>query len=170
MFNLIDDFCKNTGKEVVADANVLILYLVGSTNINYIKKVKATKIFSEDDYYNLKNIIERFETVLTTPNILTEVSNLAGQKKKYEKELYFKEELFENFGDWICKNSTVEKFIISEEITKDHVFNRLGLTDTAIIKLLEKQSGVITTDLKLRLELENRGLKVLNFTYLMKKK
>ena len=117
MFNLIDDFCKNTGKEVVADANVLILYLVGSTNINYIKKVKATKIFSEDDYYNLKNIIERFETVLTTPNILTEVSNLAGQKKKYEKELYFKEELFENFGDWICKYSTVEKFIISEEIT-----------------------------------------------------
>lgn len=170
MDNELTEFLKKTGNEVVLDANVLILILVGCTNKDYIKKVKATKIFSETDYRVLKTILSKFEKLIATPNILTEVSNLAGQKKKYKKELFFKEDLFDTLTKLIDSVYLEEDFIDSNQIANDTAFNRLGLTDVSIIKLLEKRAGVITKDLDLCIELQNRGLQVLNFNHFMEKK
>lgn len=158
----IDDFFKQTGKEVIIDTNVLILYLVGSTNQEYIKKVKATKnIFNKNDYETIKNIILYYDKVITTPNILTELSLFAGQKK------HLKKELFNQFNVMVCSSNFEEKFVKSPEISNDSSFNRLGLTDIAIAKLSEEKVGVITKDLDLCLELQSRGLQVLNFNYIM---
>lgn len=161
---LITDFLDKTGKEVVVDANVFILLLVGLTNKNYIKKVKSTKIFTANDYLTLQNLLKKFEKIITTPNILTEVSNLSGQKEKFRKDL------FTNFNKLVGSSYLKEEFVDSAEASEDKAFKRLGLTDSVIIKLIENQSGVITKDLILYLELENRGLTVLNFNYLMEMK
>lgn len=157
---LVDYFCGEIGSEVLFDANVLILYLVGSTDIKYIEKVQATKEFSVMDYATLDYIISsKSKKIITNPNVLTEVSHFANQK-----DYFFKEELFGEFTNLIC-SSFEEEFIDSPKVSKDNSFNRLGLTDTSIIKLSEERTGVVTKDFDLYLELQKRNIPVLNFNH-----
>jgi hypothetical protein len=158
----IIDFLEKAGKEVIVDANVLILYFVGTANKEYIQKVKATKdIYNEKDYETIKFILSKFKDIITTPNILTEVSNFVGQKD------YLKEDLFDTFMDLICSSCFIEEFVDSPKISKDRAFNRFGLTDIAIAKLSEQKIGVITQDFDLFRELERREIPVLNFNYVI---
>jgi hypothetical protein len=64
---------------VLIDAKILLLYLIGSYDRSLIPRFKRTRQFTVEDYATLLLLLHPFDAVITTPNILTEVSNLSGQ-------------------------------------------------------------------------------------------
>lgn len=64
---------------VLVDANILLLFFIGSYDTKLITRFKRTSRFTVRDYELVGNFLAAFERRITTPHILTEVSNLAGQ-------------------------------------------------------------------------------------------
>src|SRR4051794_6446818 len=69
---------KHRSRGALLDANLLLVYVVGRTNRSRLSQLAHIKQY-RDDYPLLERLVEFFPTVYTTPNVLTEVSNL-GKK------------------------------------------------------------------------------------------
>ena len=67
-------------KGVIVDTN--LLHIVGAQNPDRIDRFSRTDTFTADDFKLLDRLLGYFETAVTTPPILTEVSNLLGQLPK----------------------------------------------------------------------------------------
>jgi len=75
---------KHRPNGVMIYTNVLILYLVGKTNKRLILNFKRTQAYAVEDFELLDRFVSHFNKLITTPHVLTEVSNLASL---YGKEL-----------------------------------------------------------------------------------
>lgn len=144
---------------IIIDTNLLVLLIVGKTNPNLIEKHKRTRIFQREDYNLLINILMNYDEIVVTPHILTETSNLISQTD-------------ESTGKALKKTlsgllqSQREEFEPSVDLAKHHAYLKLGLTDSAIIKLTASDIPLITTDLKLYLEASKSNKNTINFNYL----
>jgi hypothetical protein len=67
---------KHRGNGLLIDTNLLLLYLVGKTNPGRIANFKRTSRYTVEDFDLLGQIVEQFRTLVTTPHVLTELSNL----------------------------------------------------------------------------------------------
>jgi hypothetical protein len=141
---------------VLLDTNILLLFFVGSLDPEQIPRCKRTKIFAVEDYDTLSGLLTSFEQVVTTPNILTEVSNLSGQFSGQLKDDYFA--LFAQ-GIMLLE----EHYIRSADIAGTHQFWRLGITDAGIFHLVRGKYLTITDDFALSQYLRTQGADVLNF-------
>lgn len=63
-------------KGIIVDTNLLLLALIGGTSS--IGEFKRTRGYSDEDYQLLLKVIDQFETLVSTPHILAEVSNLTN--------------------------------------------------------------------------------------------
>ena len=72
-------------KGVLVDTNILLLYFVGTVNRDRIERFKRTKTFTTNDYDVLVRLLSIFQKIVTTPNILTEVSNFINQLGEPER-------------------------------------------------------------------------------------
>ncbi|WP_052315979.1 hypothetical protein [Desulfomonile tiedjei] len=76
----VDDLIsKYANKRVLIDTNLLLLYFIGEFDIAQIGRFKRVKQFTTKDFDLIKKLLTFFKQRITTPNIMTEVSNLAGQ-------------------------------------------------------------------------------------------
>ena len=73
------------------DANLLVLFVVGSTGRELIAKHRRLKEYRAADYEALIRLLLRGRDgrVFVTPNTLTETSNLLGQHKEPERSRLF---------------------------------------------------------------------------------
>ncbi|SRR5712692_10397115 len=149
---------KNKG--ILVDTNVLLLYLVGKYDRSRIKKFDRTAKFSERDYEILSEILESFEKVVTTPNILTEVGNLSNKLKDDVRLEYYNV-----FSNYISDSD--ELYIESKKICSLDYFQKFGLTDCGIINLVQGKYLVITDEFHLTKYLEKNNIDVINFTQLL---
>jgi hypothetical protein len=77
------------GRDVLIDTNILLMYIVGTLDPRLIPMFKRTKVFTVDAYTILCRFLQPFRSIVTAPNILTEVSNLAGQMaERAERECF----------------------------------------------------------------------------------
>ncbi|MGB9177797.1 MAG: PIN domain-containing protein [Pyrinomonadaceae bacterium] len=143
-------------KGLLIDTNLLLLYFVGRYDPNRISKFKRTMIFTIKDFYILSEIFEFFAKVVTTPNILTEVSNLSNQLPNEIKPSYFSV-----FAKHLVKLE--ENYITSIKIGSLKHFKNFGLTDSGIIDLVKDKYLVLTDDLRLAAYLQNARIDVINF-------
>jgi len=144
---------------ILIDTNLLLLYVVGVWNQQQITRFKRTKIFTKEDYRLLSNFLSHFKRVITTPNILTEVSNLAGQLAESLKTTFFP--VFAN------KISVLdERYLSSSHIARSQEFYRFGLTDTVIQTLARNTYLVITEDFRLAQYLQHKDIDTINFNHL----
>ena len=58
-----------------------------------------------------------------------------------------------------------ESYDPSRVLVSDPVFERLGLTDTAISKVCSRGVLVVTADVELQLEVQRKGADALNFNH-----
>ena len=150
---------RTTG--VLVDTNILLLLFVGSVESRLIERFKRTMArgFKVSDYELLMNFLKLFESrVVTTPHILTEVSNLAGQLGSQ------KQRFFSHFAKGISR--LIEYYEPSENLAQAESFVKFGLTDTAIIDLVKGQFLVLTDDFRLYNYLGKQGVDVINFNHL----
>jgi hypothetical protein len=143
---------------VLIDTNLLLLLIIGSFDPALIKKNKITanRGFDEADFNRLLGIIGRFQRLVTTPHILTEVSNHSDKVKGEDHKKFVQQ-----FISLIDKLD--ERWESSKALSKNDAFVRFGLADTAISRLAEENFFVVTVDLPFAGYLQKKGVNVVNF-------
>lgn len=147
------------GRGVLPDANLLLLYFVGSVDRKIVPSFKRTSNFLPEDYDFLAQALACFRRVVSTPHVLTEVSNLAGSLFGKHRQRFFEE---------LARGISVidEQHAPAADLSSEETFFRFGITDSAVFRQARGQYLVLTEDLPLAAHLERSGIDVLNFTNL----
>jgi hypothetical protein len=151
---------KYRRKGILVDANLLIGLLVGSFGPEHLHNCRATKKFSPEHYSVLLRLVGQFDLIITTPHILTEVSNLAGS---------LPDNLIQDFRKFFAQAIAgfSEQTLPAKEIARNQEFPRFGLTDTGIAMVAPGSYLVLTVDLDLYLLLSARRVHVINFNHVL---
>lgn len=157
MADLVDRY---RSRGLLLDANLLVLYLVGTYDPRLIDDVRATRGFGRRDFEFLVAVASGFDRLVTTPHVLTEVNGLANIGMPGSKRWAY----HASFKTWT--SAAVETWEPSVDLMAEPEFLRLGLTDAAVISLAMTGPLVMSTDLDLCIALESRGLDVVNYNHL----
>ena len=167
---MIDDYTKSLvnkykPKGILVDTNILILWVVGSANPQMISKFSRTKQFKIEDYRVLVRILASFSKIVTTPNVLTEVSNLMVKDIK-GNEL---SKCFAKLAEALSTEALIkleEYYVESCIITRINKISNFGLTDCGILELARNRYLVLTDDSKLAEYLQGSDVDTINFNYI----
>jgi hypothetical protein len=152
---------KHRHKGLLVDTNVLLLLLIGSLDSKLIGnfKITANQGFDEADFNLLRAFVGKFQKIVTTPHILTEVSNHADKiKGDAHKKIFGR---FVSLIEQLDEHTETTKALV-----KSDAFVRFGLTDTAISSLASKNFLVLTVDFPLVSYLQSKKADVINFNHL----
>ena len=125
---------KYRQKGLLIDTNIILLYLIGSLDISLIRDFSRTSMFTANDFYKVSKFIDYFDLKITTPHVLTEVSNLIGNRQNLPTLLQ----------TYIEKSKEI--FLESSEVSKRNAFFNFGLADTAITETAKGSYLVLTDD------------------------
>jgi len=146
-------------KGLLIDTNLLLLYFIGAYDPDRIPKFKRTMAFSVDDFWLLISFLKAFNKLVTTPNVLTEVSNLSGQLAGDLRTTFY--------SDFANRIPLLEEHYVASVDAKSLAhFNQFGLTDSGIVQLVKDNYLVLTDDLKLVGYLQNQAIDVINFNHI----
>ena len=159
MTNLEVVFNQYRGKRVLLDANLLLLFMIESYERSRIARFKRTAGFSESDFDILAGLMTAFRAIVTTPHVLTEVSNLANSLPEHLKPSWS-----EHFA--LQTASLTELLEPAVEVMLQESFLAFGLTDAAIHRAAI-DTLILTEDFRLSGFLISRGVAVLNFKELL---
>jgi hypothetical protein len=154
--SLIDE---HVGSGIVLDTGLLLLLIIGNARRELVGTFKRLNSFAPEDYDTLTTIVNRFQTIATTPNILTEVSNLADSLTDKYKEDYLNA-----FAGEISLLD--EKYVPTKAVLSSEAFSIFGLSDAVIAEIANRDLLVMTTDGHLYNYLLTIGLPVLNFNHI----
>ncbi len=146
---------------VVLDTNLLVLLVVGLQDRAAIARHKRLAAYTSEDFDILSSMIRSASAVLLTPNTLTEASNLLGKADR--QALAFRALL----GQLVKLQG--ERYIQSTQAVEHVAFHRLGLTDAALLTLLDEipdDAVLLTADLGLYLTANGAGRQALNWNHL----
>jgi len=150
---------RHRRRGILVDTNLLLLYFIGLFDLSHIQRFKRTSQFTPEDHSTLARVLGLFDQVMTTPNVLTEVSNLSGQLGEPMRSAYF-----EVFSRWLCLLD--ERYTASSLSAQAEHFVPLGLTDAGIMGLAASGFLVLTEDFRLAQRLQKIGADVINFNHL----
>lgn len=155
--SLLDEYYA---KGILLDANLQLLNLVGTYDIGMVGDGTYNKLskYTPEDYGILTRLIRLFRRAVTTPHVLTEVSNLAGDlpgSKRTECFIAFAKSL-ENLE---------ELSVPSLEAARRQEFRFLGLTDSGLAEVC-RRFLVVSDDARMIAILNRSGLDALNFNHL----
>jgi len=143
---------------LLIDTQLLVLLIVGQTARNFISKHKRLKAYSCEDYDLLISVLGR-RSIVTTPNILTEASNLTRQiPEPYQSQIS------ETFA--VIAGKLEERYVASRGVVGEAVFLRVGLSDATSVSVGRGSVALLTADLDLYLNAHREGVKAINFNHL----
>lgn len=152
-------FPKYRNRGLLLDSNLLLLYLIGELDAGLVPNFKRTRAFTVEDYLRLKAVVNFFPTVVTIPGVLAEVNSLAGHLDSKRQTAF--RALFEQ-KIRVLK----EDHVPSREAAGSPAFQRLGLTDAAIILACKGKYLALSVDFPLTQFMESNFLDVINFNHL----
>jgi hypothetical protein len=124
---------------ILLDTNLLLLYLIGLYDLNFIRQFKRTCMYDKNDFIWMHKFLTRFDNIFITPQVLGEVWNFA--EKIHGKRLNaFIETAIKNL--LVVTENYVEKNILLQEDS----FFYVGVTDTSIICSAKKLNCLVITD------------------------
>lgn len=145
---------------LLLDTNLLLLLFVGGKDTALIKKARTLSAYTEEDYELLQEFVSlnRFTGLLTTPHIITEVSNLLGKERDDIRRIG-REAVVEFLAR--CNERSDSSMVLAS----NSEFSKLGITDVAIAVAATAAVFVLTADLPLYLHCSSSGLNVANFNH-----
>ncbi len=142
------------------DANLLVLLVVGSEGRELIVKHRRLDGYSVNDYDILLDLIRQVGQVFVTPNTLTEASNLLAQHGEPERSRILRRLKY-------IVHESEEVVVASAVATNNIQFERLGLTDAALLEVITSQTPLVTVDFDLYIAALEKGEDtVVNFAQL----
>lgn len=146
-------------KALVLDSNLLVLWVVGSADLAYVRKHKRLGAFTEADFHLLLTVIDQFRSVIVTPNTLSETWRLATQIAEPART-----RIAQIFKRLVQQGD--EQYRKSIQVVERGEFIRLGLTDSVLLTVCQEANALLTADLDLYLSGARLGLDVQNFNHL----
>jgi hypothetical protein len=143
-------------KGLLVDTVLFVLLAVGSYNRRLIGNDKRLKAYLPQDLDTLIAFANLFKPLITTPNVLTEVSSLTGHLWATKFPLEFIRYI----------EGTEEHYYPSKVAIKSEIFGRFGLTDSAIVEIAKGKYLVLTDDFRLAGHLEQQQIDVINFNHI----
>ena len=141
------------------DANLLVLLIVGTVDKRRIANHHRLNGFSASDFDVLRDFLVGARTIIVTPNILTEASNLVGNPKNPSHRSYF-----EGLQAIVLHTeSLTEIYVPSVQVLRQPAFRYLGLTDAGILELADRKAIVLSCDNRLVAECLLAGLQATTF-------
>ena len=142
------------------DANLLLLLVGGATDRELIHKHRPLQAFDAVDYELLVDLLSNFQQILVTPNALTETFNLLSHHGEPQRSRFF-----DTFRSLIEIHKEI--VVTSRQASTNPYFNRLGLTDAALLEVATPETPLITVDLDLYVAALSRSpTAAVNFTHL----
>lgn len=129
-------------KYIVLDTNVFVLYILGQLGLSLIEQHPRISEFTEEDYHFVKDAIDECNTIVTAPNIITEVDNLINRTfhtYQHKYHLYLQNIL----------NVSIEKLYYSQEVMSYPYFEQLGFTDAILLRMAKNSTYLISADSQL---------------------
>ena len=129
--------------QIAIDTNFLLLLVVGHASRNLVERHKRLKAYTVRDFDQLANVLSEAQRVVTTPNAMTEVSNLApaGILEPLRSAIFSVLEEFSRRLD--------ERYIPSRIATQAAEFRYLGLADSAWLCALDAETILLSADSRL---------------------
>lgn len=122
---------KYASKGIIIDTNILLAYLVGTYDLDFMCVWKRTKMYDCDDYEFIKKVLSQFSRRIVTAHILAELSNHSKGIKGQRSRGYF--EVFrEHF------RNVDEKHIPKERILDCPSLPEFGVTDLGIVEAVKE--------------------------------
>lgn len=148
------------GKGVLIDTNLLLLFVVGQYDPGILTRGTFNRLasYTIDDFRLVRNLTLLFQTRVTTPHVLAEVSNWIGYLSR-DQEI----ECLGSFSVFL--ESFYELPTDSFELSRTAEFPFLGLTDTALAAI-SRDFLVITDDARFIFHLNEMGREALNINHL----
>ena len=142
------------------DANLLVLLVVGNVDSGLIAGHRRLTGYTADDYALLRSQLSRVGRTFVMPNTLTEASNLLAQHGEPQRSRFLEELRFVIEG-------SEEVVVASVDASHNSAFERLGLTDAALLELVSADTPVLTVDIGLYSAALAKGEEAaVNFTHL----
>ena len=145
---------KYRNRGILIDTNIALLYLVGSVDLSLVRNHSRTSKYSEDDFERVSKFVESFVERITTPHILTEISNLLGKRNDF----------FSALRGYIIQAEEVH--LTGKALAGSSAFFDFGLTDSAIFETAIGHYLVVTDDGPLYGFLESKKVDVVSLNQL----
>ena len=126
---------------LLLDSNLLLLYVVARTDLRLVRSFKRTRSFTLLDARLLSALVSLFDSLITTPHVLTEVNGLTNALSGVYKP-NVRTQLAMDIPGWD------ERHIPAVDLVKTLAFTGLGLTDAALASLSQSKDGplLLSTD------------------------
>jgi len=146
-------------RAVLIDTNLLLVLVLGSHDRDQVERFRRTRTYTAEDFDLLAQFVGGFREMVVTPNVLTEVSNLAGQLAEP-----LRSRVLLSLG--LLATRVRERYFPSSEAAQEPEFSRFGLADVSVLLTAREKVAVLTDDLPLYLRLSALDLYVVNFNHL----
>jgi hypothetical protein len=137
----------------------MLLFVIGLYDANRITTFKRTIKYLRSDFDLMSSLVGRFDRIVTTPNIITEVDNLVRQLPA--AEYVDVSEIMSR----LCERLS-ERHVTSINATAHPLYPRVGITDTVTALLAAEPYLVVTDDFELANRLEKSGRDVININHI----
>lgn len=128
---------------IFVDTNLLVLLVIGLTDKNLISRHKrVNRRFNAGDFELLCRLLNQYPRLLVTPNTLTEASNLLAQHREPQKS-----RILDKLAELITVSHEI--YVESGVASRNNTFNRLGLTDAALLEEISAYKPLLTVDVNL---------------------
>jgi hypothetical protein len=155
---------------ILIDANLLTLFLVGLFDKRLIETFKRTRAYTVADYNRLVAMVGEYHTIVLTPSVLGEVSNLCGHLDGKRRRAFFQ---------WLAtilpvflpepRRAThpvfLERTVALSQVMRSSAFVPFGFADATIEQLSADGLPVLTDDARLYMHLSEKDRDVVNFTH-----
>lgn len=144
---------------VILDANMLIIYSLGKVDRDQLGTHKRAQAYMPEDFDLLMDLIADYESILITPNAVTECSNLffddsdCGAKEALQDLLH------------LPITDIKECYIPSSQASDRDQYSFLGISDCAMLELVDENTVLLTADSKLAVEAQKINYKSINFNH-----
>jgi len=157
MINYINSLiAKYSPNGIIIDTNIMLVYIVGTYDIEYIADFKRTAKYCADDYKFICHVLPYFNKKVITTHILTELSNLSMQIQDNRLAGYFSA-----FRELL--KEARENYINKDRILGLPLLPKLGVTDLAILEVVKKFKYLtFTDDFRMSGYIRSMGIDVLN--------
>lgn len=157
---LLKVISRHARRGVLVDANLLVIYCIGILDPSLISRFDGS--YSAEDFDLLDTFLGRFQRIVTTPNIMTEASNLATNRRKdvgMQLHQLLRDRLLEVLH---------ERYIATRRAAMVPECDRLGISDAATSILAQSKHLVLTNDFDLSVHLHSRKVDCINYTQILR--
>lgn len=150
-------------RSVVIDANLLVLLVVGLVSRDLIGVHKRTRSFEPADFDLLLQLLNQYQEVIVTPNVMTEASNLASHSAEPTLSAVRRQLA-------VLAQAQREEYRPSASVVGNGEFLRLGLTDCSLLDIVADGIPLVTADLDLYLCAVKKNNATINFAHIQQRR